>query len=264
MGSSTEYSSGDETDMSDSEIEYEEKIYEELKNGNHLYKVSDDAFSCPFFPNKRKRDFLYKELQQHALGVGKCNSQKRTRKDKANHLALAKYLENDVAIDADPLQQATMVDPLADHDHNEIFVWRWIGIIVNIPTEFKDGRYVVESGTKLRDQLIKRGFNPTRVRPLWNYHGHSGTALVDHKEWFGFNNAMSFEKAYEANQHGKRSWQAKNDLKSDLNGWVARADYYNSDAMFGENLRKIGDFRTISDIMEDEARKTQACWLLAI
>ncbi|XP_022868925.1 protein INVOLVED IN DE NOVO 2-like [Olea europaea var. sylvestris] len=140
MGSSTEYSSGDETDMSDSEIEYEEKIYEELKNGNHLYKVSDDAFSCPFFPNKRKRDFLYKELQQHALGVGKCNSQKRTRKDKANHLALAKYLENDVAIDADPLQQATMVDPLADHDHNEIFVWRWIGIIVNIPTEFKDGR----------------------------------------------------------------------------------------------------------------------------
>ncbi|KAL2541698.1 Protein INVOLVED IN DE NOVO 2 [Abeliophyllum distichum] len=258
MGSSMEYSSGDDTDVSDSETEYEEKIYEELKNGDHQYKVANDAYTCPFCPTKRKRDFLYKELLQHAMGVGKCNSKKRTRKDKANHLALAKHLENDVVVDAGPSQQATMVDPLADHDRDEMFVWPWIGIVVNIPTEFKDGRYVGESGTKLRDQLTRRGFNPTRVRPLWNYQGHSGTALVEfQKDWFGFNNAMSFEKAYEANHHGKRSWHSKNDLKSDIYGWVARADDYNSDAIFGENLRKIGDLRTISDIMEDEARKTQ-------
>ncbi|KAL2558188.1 Protein INVOLVED IN DE NOVO 2 [Forsythia ovata] len=258
MGSSMEYSSGDDTDVSDTEIEYEEKIYEELKNGDHQYKVANDAYTCPFCPTKRKRDFLYKELLQHAMGVGKCNSKKRTRKDKTNHLALAKHLENDVVVDAGPSQQATMVDPLADHDRDEMFVWPWIGIVVNIPTEFKDGRYVGESGTKLRDQLTRRGFNPTRVRPLWNYQGHSGTALVEfQKDWFGFNNAMSFEKAYEANHHGKRSWHSKNDLKSDLYGWVARADDYNSDAIFGENLRKIGDLRTISDIMEDEARKTQ-------
>lgn len=258
MGSSMEYSSGDDTDKSDSEIEYEEKICEELRNGDHQYKVSDNAYTCPFCPNKRKRDFLHKELLQHAVGVGKCNSQKRTRKDKANHLALAKYLENDVAADAGPSQQATIVDPLADHDRDEMFVWPWIGIVVNIPTVFKDGRSVGESGSKLRDQLARRGFNPTRVRPLWNYQGHSGTALVEfQKDWFGFNNAMSFEKAYEADQHGKRSWQAKTDFKSELYGWVARADDYNSDTILGENLRKIGDLRTISDIMEEETRKTQ-------
>ncbi|CAA3005157.1 INVOLVED IN DE NOVO 2 [Olea europaea subsp. europaea] len=258
MGSSMEYSSGDDTEISDSETEYEEKAYEELKNVSQQFKVSDDAYTCPFCPKKKKQDFLYNELLQHAIGVGKCSSQKRTRKDKANHLVLAKYLENDVAVDSSPLQQATMIDPLADHDRDEMFVWPWIGIIVNIPTEIEDGRYVGESGSKLRDQLTRKGFNPTRVRPLWNYRGHSGTALVEFQnDWLGFNNAMAFEKAYEANHHGKRSWQAKNDSISDLYGWVARADDYNSDNIFGENLRKIGDLRTISDIMEDEARKTQ-------
>ncbi|KAL2539945.1 Protein INVOLVED IN DE NOVO 2 [Abeliophyllum distichum] len=258
MGSSMEYISGDDTDMSDSEIGYEEKPYEELKNGNHQFKASDDAYTCPFCPKKRNLNFLYKELLHHAIGVGECSSQKRTRKDKANHLALAKYLENDLVVDAGPSQQATMVDELADHDPDDVFVWPWIGIVVNIPTEFEDGRYVGQSGAKLKDQLTRRGFNPTRVRPLWNYRGHSGTALVEFQnDWFGFNNSMSFEKAYEANCHGKRSWHANNDSKSDLYGWVARADDYNSDNILGENLRKIGDLRTVSDIMEDEARKTQ-------
>ncbi|GFQ06837.1 protein involved in de novo 2 [Phtheirospermum japonicum] len=98
-----------------------------------------------------------------------------------------------------------------------MFVWPWIGIVVNIPTHFKDGKYAGESGSKLRDQ----------------------------KDWSGFTNAMSFEKFYEANHHGRRNWLVKNEKKMDLYGWVARADDYNS-----------RDLRTISDIMEEEARKT--------
>ncbi|KAK6117902.1 hypothetical protein DH2020_048350 [Rehmannia glutinosa] len=232
MGSSVEHSSGEDTDVSDSETEeYVEKAYEELKNGKYQVKISDQAYTC--------------------------SSQKRNARDKANHLALAKYLESDIGVDAGPSKPSAEVDALADQDHDEMFVWPWIGIIVNIPNNFKDGRYVGESGSKLRDQLASRGFNPTRVRPLWNYQGHSGTAIVEfHKDWSGFTNAMSFEKAYEANHHGRRSWLAKNEKKSDLYAWVARADDYNSNNIVGENLRKIGDLRTISDIMEEEARKT--------
>lgn len=63
-----------------------------------------------------------------------------------------------------------MVYPLADYDRDKMFVWPWIGIVANIPTdfeegrhsyiptEFKDGRYVGDSGTKLRDQLTRRWF----------------------------------------------------------------------------------------------------------
>lgn len=253
-----DYSSGEDTDISESEIEeYEDKSLEELKSGSHKVKVSEETFTCPYCPKKRKRDYLYKEILQHASGVGSGSSKKRSVRDKANHLALAKYLEKEVAVNAGPSHPTTEVDSLADHDRDEMFVWPWIGIVVNIPTEIKDGRSVGKSGSNLRDELTERGFNPVRVRPLWNYLGHSGTALVEfHKDWFGFNNAMSFEKAYEGDHHSRRDWMANNAKRSGLFAWVARADDYKSDGIIGENLRKIGDIKTISDIMEEEARKT--------
>ncbi|XP_073033639.1 protein INVOLVED IN DE NOVO 2-like [Primulina eburnea] len=257
MRSSMEHGSGEESDGNDSEVEeYVEETYEELKNGKHQVKISDYEYTCPYCSNKKKRDYLYKELLQHASGIGKCNSAKRTARDKANHAALAKYLENDMGAHG-PSEPAVEADALVDHDRDEMFVWPWIGIVVNIPTELKDGRYVGGSGSKLRDKLASKGFNPTRVRPLWNYLGHSGIALVEFvKGWQGFNNAMSFEKFYDANQHGKRNWLTKSETKADLYGWIARADDYNANNIVGENLRKIGDLGTVSDIMEEKARKT--------
>ncbi|KAG9150209.1 hypothetical protein Leryth_009784 [Lithospermum erythrorhizon] len=257
MGSSMDHDSGEDTDISESEIEeYEEKSYEELKSGKRSVKINNEAYTCPYCPKKRKRDFMYKDLLQHATGVGKCNSNKRSARDIANHLALSKYLERDVTAGAGPSHPATEENPLADQDRDEMFVWPWVGIVVNIQTTFQEGRHVGASGSKLRDEYIARGFNPTRVRPLWNYQGHSGTAIVEfHKDWAGFSNAISFEKAYEADHHGKRDWKVSTGWRSGLYAWVARADDYNSDTVIGENLRKMGDIRTIADIMEEEARK---------
>lgn len=253
-----DHSSEEDTDISDSEIEeYEEKSYEDIKSGKRQVKLSDKAFTCPFCSSKTKRDYQYNELLQHANGVGKSASKKRSPRDKANHLALVKYLEKDIADVAGPSQPTTEVAALADHDGDEMFVWPWIGIVVNLRTEWKDGRYVGESGSKLRDQLKRRGFNPTRVHPLWNYRGHSGSAVVEfNKDWSGFNNAMSFEKAYESDHHGKKDWKANNDQKFDIYAWVARADDYKGTGIVAEHLRKIGDLRTISDIMADEVRRT--------
>lgn len=95
-----------------------------------------------------------------------------------------------------------------------------------------------------------------RVHPLWNYRGHSGSAVVEfNKGWPGLHNAMSFEKAYEADRHGRKDWYAEGTQKIGLYAWVARADDYNSNSIVGEHLRKIGDLKTIPEIMEEEARK---------
>lgn len=250
-----DFSSGEDSDISESEMdEYEDKTYEKLKNGNHNVKNSNETFSCPYCPKKKKRDYLYKELLQHASGVGNSSSDKRSAKEKANHLALVKYLEKDLASPSKPVNEN---DPPVGCDHDEKLVWPWTGIVVNIPTKrTEEGRYVGESGSKLRDELKSRGFNPTRVHPLWNFRGHSGSAVVEFfKDWPGLHNAMSFERAYEADHHGKKDWLANNDQKSGLYAWVARADDYNSTGIIGDHLQKIGDVRTISDIMEEEARK---------
>ncbi|KAK4434494.1 protein INVOLVED IN DE NOVO 2 [Sesamum alatum] len=96
MGSSLEHSSGEDNDISDSETEdYQEKAYEELKSGKH----------------------------QHASAIGSCSSHKRTARDRANHLALAKYFENGIAVDAGLSKPSAEVDALADQDRDEMFVW---------------------------------------------------------------------------------------------------------------------------------------------
>ena len=270
----------EDTDMSDTEVEeYEEKSYQELKNGKHVVKISDGTFTCPYCPKKKKQEYLYKDLLQHASGIGKSPSDKRSAKVKGNHLALAKFLEKDLAsgggtgaeagagagaLGGDgggdgggPSKPKREGDLASNCDHADKFVWPWIGIVVNLPTrQAEDGRYVGESGSKLRDELTRRGFNPIRVRPLWNYRGHSGTAIVEfNKGWPGLHNALSFERAYEADQHGKKEWYANSDEKSGLYAWVARGDDYKLTNIVGEQLRKIGDLKTISELMEEEAGK---------
>ncbi|OVA16517.1 putative domain XH [Macleaya cordata] len=249
-------SSDEDSGISESEIEeYGDKSYEELKNGKHKVKISDETFRCPFCQGKKKRDYLYKDIMQHATGVASSNS--KSFKHKANHWALAKLLEKDLSPVGVPLQSAVETEPPVERNRDEQFVFPWMGVVVNLPTEWKDGRYVGESGSRLRDQLARQGFNPVKVHPLWNYRGHSGTAVVVfNKDWPGFHNAMSFEKAFEADHHGKRDWYAKKHHGSSLYGWVARDDDFNSGGIIGEHLRKNGDLKTTADIVAEEERKT--------
>ncbi|EOA25333.1 hypothetical protein CARUB_v10018651mg [Capsella rubella] len=265
MGSTVVLSSDDEdSDISESEMdEYGDKMYLNLKGGKVKVKLSPQAFVCPYCPNKKKPSFQYKDLLQHASGVGNSNSEKRSAKEKASHLALVKYLQQDLAdsaSDAEPSSKRQKNgNPIQDCDHDEKLVWPWKGIVVNIPTtKALDGRSAGESGSKLRDGYIQRGFNPTRVRPLWNHWGHSGTAIVEfNKDWNGLHNALLFDKAYRVDGHGKKDWLKKDGPKSGLYAWIARADDYNGNNIIGENLRKTGDLKTIAELTEEEARKQQ-------
>ncbi|KAK3020254.1 hypothetical protein RJ639_045578, partial [Escallonia herrerae] len=224
-------SSSEGSDISDSELEeYIEKYYERLKNSVMKVKVSDERFKFPFCPGKKKQTYLYKDLLQHASGVGKSTGSRST-KEKGRHL---------------------------DTEADESFVWPWMGIVANIHVQWKDGRYIGESGSRIRDDLTKKGFNPLRVHPLWNYRGHSGYAIVEFsRDWPGFYNAMRFEKSFEAGHRGKRDYYEAEHV-DDLYGWVARDEDYNSHDIIGEHLRKAGDLKTIPAIeAEDKLKATK-------
>ena len=69
--------------------------YEELKTGKQKVKTSAESFSCPYCPEK-KQDYKLNELLNHATGIGRSSSDKRSAKEKGSHLALVKYLEQDL------------------------------------------------------------------------------------------------------------------------------------------------------------------------
>lgn len=89
------------SDITDSEInEYKDKPYEELKQGKYRVKNRDGSLRCPFCQGKKKQQWQYRDLLQHASGVG-SGAAWRNPKHKARHLALSVYLTSDLAHEAE-------------------------------------------------------------------------------------------------------------------------------------------------------------------
>lgn len=245
-----DYSSDEESDISESEIvEYKEKPYEQLKTGKYKVKGTNGTLRCPFCAGKKKQDYRYKDLLQHASGVAK-GSANRSAKQKANHLALAKYLETDLASESDQAPRAVEPKPVTrTQEQDDLFVWPWIGIITNIVTEQKNGNDLGDSAYWLK-KFSKH--KPLEVHTFWNDMDQTALAIVRfNNDWTGFMNATAFEKAFEADRHSKKEWNVqKQHPGSNIYGWVARADDYISEGPVGEYLRKTGELKTISDIVE--------------
>ncbi|XP_010499136.1 PREDICTED: factor of DNA methylation 3-like [Camelina sativa] len=256
--------------MKDNLSNFEKSLYKKLKSGKLEVEVSYRTYLCPYCPDNKKKVGLYLDILQHASGVGNSNSKKRSLTEKASHRALAKYLIKDLSHYATTriskrLQARRAAEtpggitlPVYD-DQFEKLVWPWKGILVNIPTTLtQDGLYCTgESGPKLKDELIRRGFNPIRVRTVWDRFGHSGTGIVEfNRDWNGLHDALVFKKAYEADGHGKKDWLC-GAADSSLYAWLANADDYYTANYLGENLRKTGDLKSISKFAEEEARKEQ-------
>ncbi|KAB1225957.1 hypothetical protein CJ030_MR1G006675 [Morella rubra] len=142
-------------DISETKLEdYEYKYYNDLKKSCPKVKFSDSVYRCQYCPGQKNQDYLFKELIQHASGVG--DSKSRGIKERAKHLALGRYLDGDVHP-----EPATKTEyPMPDGD--EEFVYPWKCIIANIKTECKDGKHVAESGSRLEEDLLRKGFNPVK------------------------------------------------------------------------------------------------------
>ncbi|KAI5675633.1 hypothetical protein M9H77_06583 [Catharanthus roseus] len=138
-------------------------------------------------------------------------------------------------------------------------VWPWMVLVANIPVEYKNGKYVGESGRKLREELKSQGYDPVKVHPLWNHRGHSGFAVVEFDgSWGGFNDAMMLEKTFEGNGQGKRDWKARSQKGDKLYAWIARDEEYLSKGLIGEYLSKNEDLKTVSEIeTEDKVKGTK-------
>ncbi|KAI6689831.1 hypothetical protein NL676_026659 [Syzygium grande] len=136
-----DYSSAEDSDIGDFEIlDPVDKPYDELKSGKYKVKGPNGSLRCPFCTGQKEQVYRYEELHQHAAGVGK-GSTNRSGKQKANHLALAKYPETDLASEADQAPQPVVPQPTAQTpQQDEVFVLPWTGVIANILDDKSSGK----------------------------------------------------------------------------------------------------------------------------
>lgn len=238
-----DHSSEEESDISESEIEdYKDKPLEDLRSGNLRVKVNG-FLRCPFCAGKKKQDYKYKDLLQHATGVSK-GSASRSAKQKANHLALARYLEIELANEAEQTPRQVVPQPIKPPpEQQELFVWPWMGIVVNL-TEQRDNEYWMKKFAE---------YKPLEFCTFFNEEDHSTQAIVRfNRDWDGFMNATRFEQLFDNANHGKKDWKTrKTQPGSSIYGWRARADDHNSDGPIGEYLRREGRLNTIPAIVQE-------------
>ena len=249
-----DYSSDEESDISESEInDYKDKPYEELRSGKLKVKGPNGTLRCPFCAGKKKQDYKYKDLLQHSSGVAK-GSANRSAVQKANHLALALYLEKELAHEADQTQRPAPPKPVVrDEKAEDLYVWPWAGVVANIQlSQPKDGEDLLDSGYWLK-KFSK--WKPLEVYTFFNEEEQAAGAVVYfNKDWNGFGNATDFGKWFISDCHGKEHWNARKQKPgSSINGWCARFDDYESQGPVGEFLCKRGQLQTVLNILQEAA-----------
>ena len=189
-----EHSSAEDSDISDSDIvEHKEKTYAQLRAGKLKAKHGENTFRCPFCPGKKKQDYNLKDLLQHATGIGAAP--KRSAKVKATHLGLAMFLEKDIASSLEKPLQVVVYKPKTTKSDEEVFVWPWMGIVVNLQYELKGEKYFWESEERLRAQ--HSWFRPLQVTILGDDKDQTFCAIIKFaKDWSGLKDALAFEKHF--------------------------------------------------------------------
>ncbi|CAM0876245.1 unnamed protein product [Alopecurus aequalis] len=240
-----EHSSEEESEISDSEIdEYKDKIYAQLRAGKPKVQYGEKTFRCPFCLGKKKQDYNGKDLLQHASGIGAAS--KRKPRLRAAHLALAEFVKNDLASSQEPSLQLAIAECNPPKKEEQEFVWPWMGILVNVPTDLKCANFVQECEDRLGSHLAR--FRPCRVIVKLDSNGQIDHSIIKFAEdWTGLVDAFAFEKHFIVEKYGKTDWNKINCRKDNLYGWIARSGDYNSPGTIGEHLRKIGVLEKISD-----------------
>ncbi|KAG6382424.1 hypothetical protein SASPL_157908 [Salvia splendens] len=182
----------------DSELEeYADSCFLRLKESSHIIRVSDDEYKCPYCTHKTQQIFRFKDLLQHAAGISQGSTSE---------------------VDNRALHESC--------DKNELYVCPWMGIVANVPVQWKNGR-------------------------------HSGYAIIEFKcEWLGLYDALRFEKAYEARHQGKRDYfgMMKRMWTSYMVGWLERVIPH-TDNVVGDYLQKHGDLKSIAQRQNEEKIK---------
>lgn len=260
--------------MSDSEVEdYEEESYAMLKAGKHRIRNPDGTFRCPFCTGKKKQDYQFKDLLQHATGIGASSSCSRKGSLKAHHRAFARFLQHDLAPSLSlplavlkeaaaaaatpallnhptPSSSPSASAPKPSGDDN-LFVWPWMGILVNASPSAAEG-------SDFREQLSDFDLIDTvLLQEGDDYLSKAAVIVKFNSGWDGFKNAMDFDNHFSAGRHGKEEWAKLQggDASGILYGWVARADDYNAEGAIGRHLKKHGNLKTIEQVMEEESKK---------
>ncbi|XP_057430702.1 factor of DNA methylation 5-like isoform X2 [Lotus japonicus] len=245
MGSS---SSATDSEVKESDkYDYMERYYDEIKAGKYRTKNPNATLRCPFCEAKKKQEFQFKDLLQHASGIGTCSA-KRSMQVRVKHLALEKYLKQDVSTELDIVVKPPQYLEVANEQPSSEgrFVWPWKGIVASI---FRKPKNETEEYWLRKFELYK----PKEAHVLHGKDDPRGYVVLEFgTEWTGYRQVMKLDTDFQTDCHGKKDWDSMMECPgSDLYAWIVGAEEYNSEGMVGDYLREKAVLKTVSEVSQD-------------
>ncbi|XP_076929341.1 protein INVOLVED IN DE NOVO 2-like [Bidens hawaiensis] len=245
---------------------YKRKYLKELRGGCFKIRHSENILKCPFCPDSR--DYCYDDLLRHANRIGR-QSKGATFIERAKHMGLVEYLEKDfdtkVKLKSFDSPSESLLDTTQKQNANEdVYIWPWMAVVANIHVEYKNGMYVGDSGSKLKEDWTGKGYKPEKVHTMWNYKGHSGLSVVVFgSTWDGLCRVLMFMKDFEVKKHGREDWFSReiNGNDDKLYAWIATDKDYNYIGLVGKYLKKNGDLKTVAGFQKEEQVKNSKLFM---
>jgi hypothetical protein len=166
--------------------------------------------------------------------VDKCSSKTKSAKQKTNQLALANYLETDVAIKVTQGSKLLQSIPQRPKQDN-LYVWPWMCIVVNIVCHIELTRFISRFQVEVVDFL-------------------KAAILKFSNDWKAFANCITVEQSFKSDHCDAHKTHLGS--KSNCYGWCAPAAHYEVEGPIGDFLRSKGQLRAIFDITKELAKNT--------
>ncbi|KAG0619333.1 hypothetical protein M758_4G132100 [Ceratodon purpureus] len=228
-----------------------------LQGGTLTCFNSNGTYRCPFSPGRKKQNYKYNDLHQHAVGVGKGN---RGPVAVGRHRALVAYLDSKhMAGRAQPQAERRVylqqdIPPRLDCEDKRVFPW--MGILQNIDNHTRrseDGFRTGAGAAAIKEKL--KAFNPESVKVLYDVRGHQGVAVIQFRSSIdGYKDAEAFENSFFFKRRGREDFEKDNPTKcgTHLYGWMAtKKDVEGGSKLLIDHLKSYGDLKSLTDIVRE-------------
>jgi hypothetical protein len=257
-----DYEGEDDEEM----LDVEAKILSRLRNKEFTVVNQDGTLRCPLSPNRKKQQYAYKDLLQHATAVA---TGKRGSETAGKHRALKTYLETDLSdLSTPPVERFLRVEQtLAPRRQDEdILVIPWSVVIYNIDNTRRD---VLDPEIRVgfgKTELKKyfEQYNPEQLDVGWGRQGHLGTCILHFgRSLAGLKDAQGLDYSFLKEDRGFKGYEknlAAGNLGVGFYGWLAREPDFNGTRYgtqgedIGRKLRKVGNLKDV-EMFDDERRR---------
>ncbi|GJP35325.1 hypothetical protein CLOM_g19828 [Closterium sp. NIES-68] len=222
----SDYDDDDNDQLADSDEDELDKDEERIQNPSTI-RNPDGTYRCPFCPGQKKQDYRFNEVTKHAEDQAKGSSRKGPKERRRHQMLLQRLMREDLQPDK-PVRVIKVEPRETPKIVEDRILWPPVAIVKNLQTgltyDANQKKEILGGVTREQIESTFKSYGPRKVEVLYNYKGHTGTALIHFEENAkGWEAASKLDKTYAQSELGREGYlKGRGREKDEWFAWAAR------------------------------------------